>query len=392
MQLPIPRINSTNYQRILMETKQSGDREKTIEDIKNVILLMPHKSPIVTNFISDLARDNAALKDRMVRTINEILETGDIHGLISASFTLRRLGVGGTENLWWVGKIPVVNPLFDGIDLAIPSDSLDKCREEAERMLETVDEESFEEVFCVVQIIKGFRFSVPECLSQLGPISRHKSLVDGIRILHREENSLYLCVLVLELAKKQGFLKILLEDLDSFDHEFRDLLLSLLFECFHSPGEENSVYISSSYTPLRTPEDLELFKHLTTENTARIMKRISGRGKVEKFFHEEEAAAGKEVLRISREEFEKTDFGDKKMFFRNFCLLGSPSISHFLTYLEIYKEHFVLDKEDQKAFLSIFFEVFGGFESFCRIVVGKMVQFKIIDPELVTDFDGNQAL
>ncbi|AFM98724.1 hypothetical protein EHEL_080190 [Encephalitozoon hellem ATCC 50504] len=393
MQLPIARINSTNHWRILEEVRLSKDKEKAIEDIKNVVLLMPHKSSIMASFISDLAKDDADFKNGIAKMIDEISTSNDSSMLISASFTLKRLGVKGMESFFWTKETPTISSLFECVSLEISQDSLNGCREEAERILGIAGEEGFEEVFCVVQAMRSFRFSVQECVSQLGCISRQKSLVDGIRMLQKKENSLYLCALALEFAKKQGFLKILLEELPAFEQEFKGILIPLLFEQYHNPSEESSsVYISSSYMPLRTLEDINPFKQLITEDIAKNMKRISGTSKVEKFLNEGKSEDTKKVPRMSREEFEKTDFEDRKAFFKSFCLLGSPSISHFLTYLEIYKENFVLGEDDQKLFLSIFFETFGDYESFCRIVIEKMVRFRIIDSELLAGFISNSAL
>ncbi|ADM11955.1 uncharacterized protein Eint_080190 [Encephalitozoon intestinalis ATCC 50506] len=393
MQLPIPRINSTNYKRILAEARLSEDREKVISEIKSVILLMPHRSSIISNLINDLAEDNPEFKDKIVSMANDISMAEDTYGLISASFTFKRLGVEGTEGLFWVKEIPTTNSLLGSTSFEMPPASLDRCKKEVERMLGISNEKSFEEVFCVVQIIRSFRFSVHECLGQLGYISKQKTLVDGLRILHKEENSLYLSALILELAKKQGFLKILLEDLPLFDQEFRDILLPLVFEYFYGPSDEsNSVYISSSYIPLGTSEDIDPFRRLITETTVRNMKRISGSNKVEAFLNKKENLEAKKVPRMSREEFEKTNFEDKNAFFRNFCLLGSPSVSHFLTYLEIYKEQLVLNEEEQKLFLSIFFKTFEGLESFSRIVLEKLVLFKIVDFKLLENFNGEHSL
>lgn len=385
MQLQIPRINSTNYQRILAEARVAENRAGVVEDIKNVVSLMPHKSSIMSSLIGDLVADNADFKDRVVQMVEEIGVKDNAHELVSASLTLRRLGVGGLESLYRSGEVPTQGAL-QGISLNIGPDSLKKCRKVIEEMIETVGEASFEEVFCVTQVIKGFRFSVQECLSQLGFASSHKLVVDGLRVLHGEESGPYLWALAGELAKKQGFLRVLLADLPLFGREFRDTLLSLLFESFYNPGEENSVYISSSYTPFGSPEDLGVFKSLVTKDTERVMRRISDPNKVEKFLHGERGESSREVQRIDRAELESAGFENRKVFFRNFCHLGSPSISHFLTYLEIYKSHFVMTEEEQRLFLSIFFEVFDGLESFGRIAIGKMVRFGILDSSLAANF------
>lgn len=393
MQLPIPRINSTNYQRILEEARLSENKGRVIEDIKNVVLLMPHKSSITANLMYDLIKDDVDFKNGIVKMVDEISASGDGCVLISASFTLKRLGVGGMESFWWIKETPTISPLLESVNFEVSPDSLNKCKEEAEKVLRITDEKSFEEVFCVAQAIRNFRFSIQECVTQLGHISRQKSLVDGIRALQQKENSLYLSALTLELARKQGFMRVLLQELSSFDCEFKDILIPLLFEHFYNPGEENnSVYVSSSYMPLRTSEDINLFKQLFTEDIVRNMKRISGSSKVERFLDEGKDPDTKKVPSIGREEFEKTDLKDREAFFKNFCFLGSPSISHFLKYLEIYKERFVLGEEDQKLFLSIFFETFEGLESFCRIVTEKMVRFGIIDSGLMASFVTNPAL
>lgn len=389
MQSQIPRLNNTNRERILAESLRSNNRKSVLCALKDVITLMPHKSLLVSSFIDDLVKEDPGFKEEIVSVVNEISSTSHVDHLVSAAFTIKQLGFSGTDVFDWVGSFPVLeNPPFVGFELLSPSkEILDGSRKEVEEIRKVIGTADFEGSLYAVHIIKNFGFSIQECLLQLSFVSDQMQLVNAIRAVHNKDNVLYLSALVLELSRRQGFLAVLFDELPLFDVEFKDVLLSLLFEHFYEPGEESGTYANNSYIPLRSEEETRLFRGLMTEDTVRRMNRISNSSKVQKVVHGDIRSAETKTRTITKEEFEATDFEDKDVFFRNFCLLGSPSVSHFLTYLEMYKEHFLLDKEDQRRFLAVFLEMFSSAESFKRIVLGKMVLFEILDETLVSELE-----
>lgn len=387
MQSQIPRINAMNHKRTLAEALNSTDREGTFCAIKDVIELMPHRSLLISNFINDLVRSDESFENGTKRLIGEISNGKDIDALISAAFTIKRLGFDGSHIFSWVENIPVIQSslLHKATFVAPPKELLEKCSEKVIEVVKVAGKDDFEKVLYAMQIIRNFEFSIQECLAQLGSVYNSKQLVAAIRLLHNRKNILYISALAIELARKKGFLKDLLSELPGFDAGFRDTLLSLLFESFYSRPEDKSVYPNDSYVPLRFDEEVKLFDSLVTDETMRVMETISGASKVREFFPDMSRNDKKpEVKSINREEFENIDFKDREGFFRGFCHLGSPSISHFLTYLEIYKDHFVLSEEDQKLFLSVFCEMFDASEVFGDVIIGKMILFKILDQELVS--------
>lgn len=391
MHSQIPRINDTNYERTVAEVLAFEDRTETLKAIRDVITMMPHKSTLVSRLMGDLARSRLDLKDEMVRMVNSVASSSNIDHLLSAAFTIKRLGLRGSDVFSWVKDVPSIgNPVFGQDTFAQPSpDILEKCGEEVERIEKMAGMGGIEEMVCTMQVIKNFEFSVRECLFQLSFVSDPVRLIDAARAVVSRERMVYLSVILIEYARRQDFLKMVLERLPGFDTEFRDTFLPLLFESFYSPGRENSVFVSSSYSPLGNDEEMELFRSLVTEDTIKVMRRISGPDKTQRFLSNgaEVRMDRTEIAAMSREEFEQTEFVDREAFFEGLCRLGSPSVSHFLAYLEMYKDDFVLSDEEQRMFLSVFSRMFGDSESFRHIVLGKMSLFKMLDQKLIDEFE-----
>ncbi|KAH9410964.1 hypothetical protein HK407_09g13780 [Ordospora pajunii] len=411
MQLQIPRINKTNYERMLREIRQAEDIKGVAEDIRNVILLMPHKSSIIASLVCELIKDDTELKSTIIEMLDSIIRTTNAYEMISAVFTLKRLGICWVSCFSWIEHGPASFVAGEHEFDVCSNDLVNECNAKANEILGRISKEDFEDTFCIMQVVRSFRFSVQECVMQLNVFNNHKQVVDGLLLLYGEgENALYLTMVVIELCKKQGFMKTFIHELcmrmgrDGKEKEngqgasgINKMALPLVFEYFFCNNEENSVYASSSYVPLGSVEDREMFKQAVDEEVRIEMERISGVTKVKRFFEDDAIAeADCMVNKISKEEFEDKvlsrhysngDAGnnteDKEFFFRNFCYLGSPSISHFLTYLEMYKSHFRLEADDQQLFVNVFLDVFKSSESFSRIVLEKMVLFGMLQKEVV---------
>ncbi|KAM0671207.1 hypothetical protein OCOL_001655 [Ordospora colligata] len=410
MQLQIPRINKTNYERILREIRQADDVQGVADDIRNVMLLMPHKSSIIASLMCELIKDSTELKNAIIVMLDGISKTTDICEMMSAVFTLKRLGVGWISCFSWIGQLPESFMVGEHEFEVCSKGLVDECNAKADAILGRVNKEDFEDTFCIMQIIRNFRFSVQECVMQLNVFNNHKQVVDSLLLLYSEgEDVLYLTMVVIELCKKQGFMKTFVNELCMMSHEVKDkeckrtigefkrIALPFIFEYFLYTNEESSVYASSSYVPLGCVEDIAVFKQAVNDEVRIEMERISGLKKVKRFF-EEDINGGVNCLmnKISKEEFEakvlnrdysngdvKDGVENKEFFFRNFCYLGSPSISHFLTYLEMYKSYFRLEADDQQLFIDVFLDVFKSSESFRRIVLEKMVLFGIVQKDVV---------
>lgn len=81
---------------------------------------------------------------------------------------------------------------------------------------------------------------------------------------------------------------------------------------------------------------------------------------------------------ISHEDFKEMKFKTKLDFLKNFTLLTSPSVSHFLTYLEIYKNEFVLTKKQQKDFIMILNDFHVDNNGYLKIIMPKLECFGVI--------------
>jgi hypothetical protein len=378
MQAHIPRINESNKDRILEEVLQSCDRYAVIEIMRDVVTQMPHKSRLLSSFANELATRDPGMAPLIKEMVDGIMLGSNIGDIISASYFASCLG---HPNFPWTQDILLSGTSAFSAFASPEEETLEECL----RAVREIDEACREAMVYTTYIIKNFRFSVQEALNQLRMVSDFSAVVASIKRLSKSEDALYLIVLAIELSKTPGFARVFLEELHFFDQTFRDLCISLLAEYFYDLDEEESVYVSSS-TLMRSEENMKLVRALITDETVTYMLRISNPAKARRILPEglKHKAEASEIKAIRRQDFDP-GIEDRTQFFKDFCLLGSPSITHFLTYLEEFKDYFYLSREEQRLFLSIFYTTFREKESFRHIVLEKMVKFKVLDVELVKE-------
>ncbi|EOB13425.1 hypothetical protein NBO_75g0001 [Nosema bombycis CQ1] len=150
----------------------------------------------------------------------------------------------------------------------------------------------------------------------------------------------------------------------------------------HKNNHNEHYHKSDRNFPFGKDQDLIKIKEFVDDLTLDVLSKFCNLENLIQFLPEFKEKIEIPLIKpIPKEKFTIDD--NKEKFFRDFCLLGSPSVSHFLSYLEIYKKEFKLSEEDQRLFLEVFSRIFIKRKSFTGIILGKMVKFGIIKRELI---------
>lgn len=404
------RITSVNFDDHLTECSRSinDTKQDFLDTLRDIIKYAPQKSQIISNFLISLIKENPDLKCDITNLISSILSSSDTESVVSALIYCKSLNykisyfpkLKTMENEYFkdeeikLDNEIEVNEYFNNIEIFIEN------LKSGTNFYSDLDEIL---LFKVVQVIKNYQFDINECLNELDKLCINNEEFIGILYLQDKLDNFYLVSILLRTLNDDKSVENLFRILDKMNKKFRDLLISFIYEYFIN----RRIYKFNQDIKILfdTKEEIQEIKKYIDEDTVKEMKKYLSIQSLELFVPEyKKVYEMSQIDLIKKEEFDniiiqnskKEDlslkdefiinddhFNYKKEFFINFCKLGSPSISHFLTYLEIYKDLFKMSDEDQKIFLEIFNEMFNSRDSFKKIVIGKMVRFKFIKEEFV---------
>lgn len=380
--MEIVKINDFNYEETLEAYKTNFANLKLTlkDDLLAVMGCMPYKHEIVGQFILDLLKVHD-IKEVVIDVIKELVESESIVTVISGVIYAKVLNF---DVLFEEFKIKSIeNSPFKGLTFPLSEVKKIKILEYLERIRQFVLRGSPEETtinqfiyFFCISIVKNFKFSTVECVKELNELTVDDIIFTSIIFLTDEEEHVYLFSLLLKLIKPNNY-HFVLSLFDLMDKAFRDFFIAM--------AHEN--YLQKKITkdenwPFNKPEDLVKVKSYIDEETVDVLLRFISPSSLTKFIPEYKDKLEVPPIRCIL----KKDFlisSNKEKFFKDFCLLGSPSVSHFLSYLEIYKDYFRLNKDEQRLFLKVFYGTFVNRKSFNRIVLGKMALFGMLDKNLI---------
>lgn len=247
----------------------------------------------------------------------------------------------------------------------------------------------------------SFHIDKKECLNQIHnyfDVSNFRELIIAIMIYKdsNEKNILFSKFFMVSLGKTEGFLSILYDYIDKHKNRFFNVILAMIYQNFYSYTEKN-VHLSDviHYTPQLHEEEIEKFKSLLTGEVAIEMLQICDLNNLKNFLPNEyniifpnEFIDNKTVLKevAVNKNFSQVKSMEKGDFFTEFCKLSYPSISHFLTYLEIFSSQFSLSKNEQNLFLKIFFEINKKRFVYLSVILEKLLYFNIIDEDVAVNY------
>lgn len=381
-------LNALNYEEALSFCKNT-DKKDVINIFKDCFLYAPHKVDSISRLIVDLCHDNSSfiqdIKDLTKLTCSSVKTY--VSFLIyckSLNCKVSQIKVKVVENDFFKDeKIEIVNEVEVNEFLNDLEIFIDNIRmnldEDIKNNLVNFNEISF---FKIISIIENYQFDIYECLDVLHKEYSTYEIFIGILFLINNSsiNSFYLINLYLRSIYNEENSKILLKIFPIMKKDTRDRLIAFIYEWFINRRKFKNLHEEN--IPFETPEEILELKKFIDKDTVEELRKFLSLQSLELFIPEFKSIY--EVGSINSIKKEDLDFNkNKKDFYRDFCLLGSPSVSHFLSYLEIYKNEMKMDEEQQKIFLEIFCEIFSNRTSFKKIVIDKMVKFNFIKSELL---------
>lgn len=201
----------------------------------------------------------------------------------------------------------------------------------------------------------------------------------------------YSVVIFYQLVEIRGFLSVFYKFVDTSKPIDRKLLC-FLFEKIYSNVQMkfSGVYVDSiAYNPSSNEEEFKTFIDLVDDKVLDEMKKYSLVEDIQSLFDISDENSDDDVLPEDVFEFETAVFSnpvqelDKEKFKKRdickcICVLGAPSISHFLLVLEKSKQYLFMTEEEQVDFCEIFKSFNEKASVFTDIVWKKMVKFGII--------------
>lgn len=191
-------------------------------------------------------------------------------------------------------------------------------------------------------------------------------------------------------GKFQGFLKELykyVKDLKlrpDFDSEQINLLLSNIYQSYY---QDNKFTDSDQYTPNKNDQEIEMFKSFIDEDLAHFLYKLCNHSSLRTFLPSQyikpESKNDKEdVCSIDLESFnDKSQIESMatEKFIKGLCKVGKPSVTHFLTYSEIYIDKLKkLSKDEQKQLVDEIYQVNNGNDVYIEVILEKLTTYGLI--------------
>ncbi|KAM0679359.1 hypothetical protein BDAP_000226 [Binucleata daphniae] len=260
-----------------------------------------------------------------------------------------------------------------------------------------------------MQLLQTFRFNVNDCKFFLVNYFAHQNftqLVYALFLQYKKNDCSFFLCLFLELAKFENFLHIFYDLFYNLKDNFRstnnndalffvNLVMALLYERFYFPTNETySAYkVTCAYDPMYSQPEKANYMALIDAEIVKLMTCFSQRDYLMKnlpsrlhqyIVKEKEFGEVNNELKtyIKNKEDDKIKQMTKEQFFNSFFSISRHSISHFLSYLEILQDHFVLTKEEQEMFCKMFLDRFDTHCSYKKFVARKLKQFDVISEDV----------
>ncbi|EOB13786.1 hypothetical protein NBO_59g0008 [Nosema bombycis CQ1] len=430
----IPKLSNSNYDEMLKEASCASE-DLLKEIFKDIISFMPYKNEIMSDFILDLKNtdcngdcnnlpvsnpssntpisNNPNFTNILFSLLNDLIHSNDLFILISSVVYSKRLGFNLNFSEF---KISPIENKINFSDSSLEMNEVDKIKilEFLERIKEFIfeyeqvqfgDEEFFIYFFCI-SILKNFKFSIKECVNELRSTAEDQIIISSIIIysnITKDEDIVFLTSILLKIINLENY-EMVLKGFPFMNKNFRDFLITMIHENYliknyHKSNEHKNYnehlkndqhksnlndhhHKSDRNFPFSKDQDLNKIKEFVDDLTLDVLSKFCNLENLIQFLPEFKEKIEIPLIKpIPKEKF--VIHKDREKFFKDFCLLGSPSVSHFLSYLEIYKKEFKLSEEDQRLFLEVFSRIFIKRKSFTGIILGKMVKFGIIKRELI---------
>ncbi|KAF7683213.1 hypothetical protein TCON_1577 [Astathelohania contejeani] len=449
MENEIIKLEPNNYDTVLKEltTIYSETKERILAVLEELAILMPQKCLITSVLFVDLAKTNVDFKNDVVSILQdwlsgyikeerveeiicilrllwileyfEFLENGTVD-IIIKKFDEPRLDhvvkecriIEAYKTIIWEksedGKKQPLNIQFSISESLknMLSSKLDRLTQ-----IEKFTNTSNGDIYLAKQIFNVFMFDPHECCTYTLKYFNDSQFSDTIAglFLYLEEkghfNSMEIS-LIIKLSKHEYFLKQFYaiikqtkksENISEIITNFINSAMAWIYEQYYNGHIKH--FECKQYTPENSLEELMEFKSLLNEGVVREMIKYSDCDELIKFLPEElkefvvipTTFSYDENVKMLKSSYKngcinKLKTIEKVDFYHAFFKLTSPSISHFLTYLEAFQSYFILTNDEQTVFCEIMREYVKNKPIYKKIVTNKLLLFKIINMDVATKF------
>lgn len=337
----IPFLEGGNFTEIV-KAVDFADTGELLDVLEDMIDHAPFASRITSQFISEAISRNSELEESLRNTLQKTPDDRDA----ALSRCIYAAYLGAKTNL---PSIEAVSSVFASLTV--------ECNE-----LTHFDNQI--DVFYCHSLLKELKCNKRECLFRLSTLP-HDCVIDHI-VKNQDPFNVSMIVL---LCRFFGFLISLEKRLPEFKMK-NEIVASIVINHFSELGA--------------FPENLDAPNGIFGEERAVLRRLITGETleyclKVcNKYFLGlllDTRFDDPQLPRISRKRFEETKFSGTADFLKAFIELTSPSVSHFLSYLEFYKDRFKLSEEEKRLFVDLLKDFHKQNPAYLDIVLGKLQKF-----------------
>lgn len=181
------------------------------------------------------------------------------------------------------------------------------------------------------------------------------------------------------------------------DNRFYGIVCAFLMEKYYRQEKRECLY-DEQYSPSKNMEEIKFFKACVTDQILGVMAEFCNIEELNLFFgrglEDDDIIMTEEAFKLSElltknvklsfdeESADGSEVIEREEFFRQFCILRSPSITHFLLLLEENAHYFSLSNEAQALFCEVFGAFFEKKTVFKRVLGEKFLEFRIVDEEV----------
>ncbi|EJW04048.1 hypothetical protein EDEG_01682 [Edhazardia aedis USNM 41457] len=446
----IVKLNTSEYEYILNICTENFDTllPQILKTFEILLLHIPGNMMILALFI-DIATEKPELVSSLVQTLVEssgkIENLNNLLTFFTNLYFFEFYGFIKYSELYKIlekNDLLILKPFFvrlatgeeivqmtkrpdeTNLDTEIPDILINKTQEilddvhrfvENYNLLVPYSENESNDILIAYLIIENFSFNGIECKENLLKYfykDKELFLILGIllhlRLAKLEKTFLY--TLFIRFTKEDNFLKTfyslypkLIENTELNINFHLNTLMAFLFERYYKFEKKNhSLYVKSvGYDPNNDIEQKKLFFELLNTGIINEIQKFSDLSRIDEkmksIFIEKGADLQHKEIEIPEVDINlshllenyETDVlenTDRTTLFLALFKLGSPSITHFLTYLEKLLKCMKLSLDDQNIFCNMFQQYFSDKKSFKKFVAQKLVYYNVVEESVRASF------
>lgn len=310
----------------------------------------PFMSQIISRFLVECINCNEKFKESFERIITE--NSNDSY--IKLSRCIYAAYLGAQTN---IPEIKSISNVFNHIKIS--SEELKN------------HDNSLDDFYCF-SILKEMKFSLRDCIDQLSFFPPNCIINNIIK-----DQSFFNLSVLIQMCRYLEFLEVLASKIDQIQKK-KELIacIFLNYSNYHDKFRNNNSEESRNFD-----ERKEIMNRLIQSDVLEYCLKVSNKQSLGNLLNQKfDEPVLRKISFLVFKELEP-EFKSKSDFFDGFILLTSPSISHFLSYLEQFKNHFKLKDQEQIDFVLKLKTFHSNNTGYLDIAIEKLLKFKILKPK-----------